>query len=577
MAKSCPICCAEFNKALRSVVTCNISSCSFTCCKECVRTYLTGVTADPHCMNCRNKWSLEFTKNALNAAFMDKDYKAHRRVILADREIAKTQEYYEGALRYGKKTEGDQKIAEIRREIAANDEKNRMLYRQIDEIRQTMDSKQQTAEAARKFVMQCQNNGCRGMLTTQYKCDLCTKFTCTKCFVCIAEGTKEEHQCKPEDVATVEELRKNTRPCPSCGARISKIDGCDQMWCIECKTAFSWSKGTVETGTVHNPHYYQWMREHGGGMPPTPGNNNCVDRDFNNAVRQMGTRMTAIDQLLENYERFIHYVRNDGAQNTNETMLAANFKSLLDVLEPARKEVSRAFKRISAYHRFIVHMEHTVLQPLQRVLRGREMTKTHIYEYILNTIGKEELADELIRNDGQNMKDRAECDILEALVAVGKQIMTECHRDILAEFANYPDLISVYEIHFRGVFHSSRMFRGAFANKYNIVCPPEMLTSLLAVVGQILTKYLNAAEKYSAYSNIEYIKMLMVYSSKKGITMWDHREGASIHRQFATKAEMKEHIAEFREFYERSSTSSSSASAASSSSSASSASAAADY
>ena len=567
MTTTCPICCADYNKALRSQVTCYFPSCSFSGCKECVRTYLTSVTTDPHCMNCRNKWSLEFAKSALNAAFMDKDYKAHRRTILADREIAKTQEYYEGALRYGRKTEGDQKIAEIRREIEENDLKNRQLYRQIDEIRRELDSRAPTADAARKIVMQCQNNGCRGMLTTQYKCDLCTKFTCTKCFVCIVDGTRDEHECKTEDVATVEELRKNTRPCPSCGARISKIDGCDQMWCIECKTAFSWSKGTVETGTVHNPHYYQWMREH-GGMPPTQGNN-CDGRDFADALRRFSPLISDMHNLIKSYENFVDEVRKHGAQNTTETKLAQEFEKTLPTLIQLCNDLNRIVKFITSYHRFIVHMEHTELRPLQTVVRAREMKKSHIYEYILNLIGKDELADELIRIDGQNMKDRAECDILEALVAVGKQIMLECSREMVEEFGKYPNLRTIDELYLKNVRHVSKLFRQAFANRYSIFTP-EMLISLVTVLVEILTKHLNAAERYSAYSNIEYIKMLMVYSSKKGITMWDPKAHGMHHTQFATKAEMRERIAVLNDFYNGVSSSSSSASASSSA-------AAADY
>jgi hypothetical protein len=64
---------------------------------------------------------------------------------------------------------------------------------------------------------------------------------------------------------------------------IFKIDGCDQMWCPQCSTAFSWSRGTIETGRIHNPLYFEYMRKKGavertigdipcGGMPTNPPN-----------------------------------------------------------------------------------------------------------------------------------------------------------------------------------------------------------------------------------------------------------------------------------------------------------------
>jgi hypothetical protein len=39
------------------------------------------------------------------------------------------------------------------------------------------------------------------------------------------------------------------------------------MWCTQCRTAFSWITGNIETTVVHNPHYYQWMRETGQTIP----------------------------------------------------------------------------------------------------------------------------------------------------------------------------------------------------------------------------------------------------------------------------------------------------------------------
>ena len=32
------------------------------------------------------------------------------------------------------------------------------------------------------------------------------------------------------------------------------------MWCTQCHTAFSWKSGQIQT-RVHNPHYYEWLRE----------------------------------------------------------------------------------------------------------------------------------------------------------------------------------------------------------------------------------------------------------------------------------------------------------------------------
>ena len=115
----------------------------------------------------------------------------------------------------------------------------------------------------REFIMNCQSEGCKGFLSTKYKCGLCEKMTCPGCLVVKEEG----HECKETDLSTVKLIRDETKPCPKCGTRISKIDGCDQMWCVECKTAFSWKSGNVVNGNIHNPHYYEYLRQSQGFVP----------------------------------------------------------------------------------------------------------------------------------------------------------------------------------------------------------------------------------------------------------------------------------------------------------------------
>ena len=116
----------------------------------------------------------------------------------------------------------------------------------------------------RKFVRACPIEECRGFLSTQWKCGVCGIHTCSKCHVPKTQTQEEdEHTCNPDDIATAELLEKDTRPCPQCGTGIFKIDGCDQMWCIECHCAFSWRTGQIESGNVHNPHFFEYQRRIG--------------------------------------------------------------------------------------------------------------------------------------------------------------------------------------------------------------------------------------------------------------------------------------------------------------------------
>ena len=137
--------------------------------------------------------------------------------------------------------------------------RNRRLYEGLE-----------AAAQRREFIMKCADEGCRGFLSSGYKCGTCEKWTCSQCLVVVGADKDAEHTCDPNTVETAKAIKADTRPCPKCGTRIFKIDGCDQMWCVMegCGTAFSWNSGHVVTGTVHNPHYYEWLRRNGGGAAP---------------------------------------------------------------------------------------------------------------------------------------------------------------------------------------------------------------------------------------------------------------------------------------------------------------------
>lgn len=272
----------------------------------------------------------------------------------------------------------------------------------------------------RKFVQKCQKEGCRGFLSSQWKCGVCEEWTCKDCLEVIGPDKNVEHVCKKEHLESAKLIKKETRPCPKCATPIFKINGCfakgthimmwngnkknvedikigdeligtngskrivkkictgqddlytveqntgvsytvnskhelllkksnnliqniddkplrikvedylklndsdkkrlygfkmnnlnwkdyfktnikvkferygkyygfmvdkdnefilpdftaakncDQMFCTQCKTPFSWNTGRIATGVIHNPHFFQWQRENGGTGPINP-------------------------------------------------------------------------------------------------------------------------------------------------------------------------------------------------------------------------------------------------------------------------------------------------------------------
>ena len=77
----------------------------------------------------------------------------------------------------------------------------------------------------------------------------------------VKDDPNNPHVCKEENIKSAEMIKKSTKNCPKCAVPIFKISGCDQMFCTECKIAFSWKTGEIDNGVIHNPHYFQAQRE----------------------------------------------------------------------------------------------------------------------------------------------------------------------------------------------------------------------------------------------------------------------------------------------------------------------------
>ena len=165
------------------------------------------------------------------------------------------------------------------------------------------------------FTQKCPTTDCEGFLSTQWKCGLCDGSFCKDCH----ETKADDHECNPDLVASVKAIKKEAKPCPRCASQISKIDGCDQMWCTQCHTAFSWNTGNIETHVVHNPHYFQWMRENGNILPRAPGDNPdpniacggvnsllvCL-RQIRTANQYIPATTKFVDNMYENIRSFQH-------------------------------------------------------------------------------------------------------------------------------------------------------------------------------------------------------------------------------------------------------------------------------
>lgn len=279
--KDCPICCEKYNRTQHSAVICEQGECGFTACKQCIRQYLLSTISEPNCMQCKKTLSEQFLIHNLNRSFVSGDYKRHRVSVLLDKAMSQMPETMPDAMRMQELDETNNEIKHIRDEMnKLNDEMNK-LKKQLNDLQiksyRLKHPETKAAEETRKFVMACPREDCRGFLSTAYKCGLCEYYTCSACLK-PKTSTEEPHVCNPDDVSTTALIKSQTKPCPTCGERISKIAGCDQMWCTSCHNAFSWRTGQVDNGIVHNPHFFQYQRSmhaEGGGNVIQRGLGQC--------------------------------------------------------------------------------------------------------------------------------------------------------------------------------------------------------------------------------------------------------------------------------------------------------------
>lgn len=272
---TCSVCCEHFNRTTRKQVQC---FCEFVACRKCCEKVLLDSISDPQCMSCRKEWSREFLDTQFTKTFVNNDLKKHREKVLFDRErsmLPATQVYVERKKReteiYSEYLKLNEKMKALKLERETILRRYYRVQRGLpEEVQQGQEENTPQTVARREFIRACPFNGCKGFLSTQWRCGICEMWTCPDCHEVKGKNKDAEHTCKQENVETAKLLSKDSQPCPQCGALCTKVDGCDQVFAMCCGTTFSWRTGKIDTGPVHAPDYYRWLQLNG---KPIPRNN----------------------------------------------------------------------------------------------------------------------------------------------------------------------------------------------------------------------------------------------------------------------------------------------------------------
>ena len=251
----CSICCEKFNKSNHFEINCNY--CDLSACRVCVQQYLLGKIDEPSCMKCNNEWNREFLDTKLTKKFINTDLKHHRETILFEQEKCRLPAAQLWVAHENTRNELIRELQGIRIIIREKEWEVNQVNRMLD--LNNFDG----SRVRRQFTRKCPFGMCKGFLSSQWKCDICHNWTCPECNEVKGLERHGPHTCNPDDVETIKLLKKETKPCPSCGISIFKISGCSQMWCTECHTAFDWNTNRIIEGRIHNPHFFEARRRAG--------------------------------------------------------------------------------------------------------------------------------------------------------------------------------------------------------------------------------------------------------------------------------------------------------------------------
>mgnify|MGYP003630564497 FL=1 len=387
---TCSVCYESFNKINHLKVTCTF--CDLEACKTCVQTYLLSSTQEPHCMGCKHEFNREFIDSFCTKVFRNKDFKLHRENILFEREHARmpeTQPHVSRELEirslrvsyvylvylFSRMRNYDEFTEHLR--ICLNETLKVTISHVIETI-QSLRNNEPHASATVVFTQPCPSPECRGFLDDDWVCGTCKDTFCKNCHEVASDG----HSCNPDTVKTIKLLKRDTKPCPKCNIPIHKIEGCAQMWCTQCYTAFDWRTGHIETGRIHNPHYFEFKkrtREH-GDIP-------CGGRPNYRELKEAGASKEILDVAIELYRIDRELMYRFGYLYDDNLYLRMKYMLKELTCDGFKRELQRRDK-YNAKMRDIHDIYRMFLDTVGDILRQylMDMSREHVYMRDMNEL-----------------------------------------------------------------------------------------------------------------------------------------------------------------------------------------------
>jgi hypothetical protein len=274
----CFVCCNKFTHKNKNII-CTSTNCNFTSCTECFIRYSQDKLSI-ECMKCHTLFDNNFIDNNFHKSQISKIKEIQQKIFIqqqtnlitetvprANFEIEQEKASKRLLLSETKRKELKLQIANLNKEIIKDEKLKLSSY--DDEIQK---------KEWNSFIGKCPNTNCNAYLDKDYVCLSCKSSVCKKCMCIILD---KKHKCNDDDIKTASVIKKTTKPCPKCRTLITKITGCNHMWCTKCHYSFDWTTGSVIKSGAGNPHYHNYTHNTGNTLR-TPGDIHCggIDRNI---------------------------------------------------------------------------------------------------------------------------------------------------------------------------------------------------------------------------------------------------------------------------------------------------------
>ena len=170
---------------------------------------------------------------------------------------------------------------------------------------------------------------------------------------------------------------------------IHKIEGCNQMYCVKCGTAFDWKTLKIVTGVVHNPHYFEYQARN-GGIPRAIGDIPCGGLPDMGLVWNKISEIYSVDyQLISNILTDYRYLRNRG-----DELIKKN---------PQVADPILMIKKLQKWAQAAAHIRGDEIPHFQVGTRFSRNLKKRI-SFMMNETDEKNLKASIIKKDGDCMK-----------------------------------------------------------------------------------------------------------------------------------------------------------------------------